>query len=81
MDPTRSDAAFELEPTFLTVPGDHRPMNAMTGVGAVLTLAGFGAYVLGVMTPYPGRAFSVTALMVGITLAAIGRSANGGETA
>lgn len=42
-------------------------------------LAGFGicsagvvGYVIGVYVPYTGRAFSITALMVGVALAAIG---------
>jgi hypothetical protein len=41
-------------------------------VGAVLSVAGVCGYVGGVLVAYPGRAFSLTAIMVGITLAAIG---------
>jgi len=41
-------------------------------VGAGLTVAGVCGYVGGVVVAYPGRAFSLTAIMVGITLAAIG---------
>jgi hypothetical protein len=56
-------------------------MNDVFGAGLALTALGFGAYAVGVWTPYPGRAFSLTALMVGVTLAAIGRSLGEGETA
>lgn len=49
-------------------------MNRMMGAGLALTALGFGGYAAGVAAPFPGRSFSVTALMAGITLAAIGRS-------
>lgn len=48
-------------------------MNTAIAAGGVLTLVGVAAYVLGVVVPYPGRAFSVTSVMVGVTLFAIGR--------
>jgi len=41
-------------------------------VGAGLSVAGVCGYVVGVLVAYPGRAFSLTAIMLGITLAAIG---------
>lgn len=41
------------------------------GAVAVLGLAG---YVAGVPVDYPSRAFSTTAVMLGITLVAVGRS-------
>ncbi|GAB6861149.1 hypothetical protein ACFR97_13830 [Haloplanus litoreus] len=40
--------------------------------GAGLSVAGLCGYVVGTLVTYPGRAFSLTAIMVGITLAAIG---------
>ena len=40
--------------------------------GAALTGVGLCGYVAGTVVTYPGRAFSLTALMVGITLAAVG---------
>jgi hypothetical protein len=43
-------------------------------VGTGLTVVGVCGYVVGVLVSYPGRAFSLTALMLGITLAAIGES-------
>jgi hypothetical protein len=50
-------------------------MNRTLGVGTALTVLGLVGYAAGVWTPYPGRSFSVTAVMVGLTLVAIGRSA------
>jgi hypothetical protein len=55
-------------------------MNRTLGAGIALSLAGLAAYAAGVWTPYPGRAFSVTAVMVGLTLVAIGRTDGPGET-
>lgn len=46
----------------------------VAGVGALLTVGGVVGYVAGVVATYPGRAFSVTAVMVGITLLAIGNA-------
>ncbi|MGZ0746207.1 MULTISPECIES: hypothetical protein [unclassified Haloparvum] len=40
--------------------------------GLVLSGVGVGGYVIGVYVPYTGRAFSITVLMVGVALAAIG---------
>lgn len=42
--------------------------------GVVLTLGGLAGYALGTATAYPGRAFSVTAVMLGVTLYAVGAS-------
>ncbi|RMB18330.1 hypothetical protein [Haloplanus aerogenes] len=47
-------------------------MDRTFTVGAGLTVVGVCGYVVGVLVTYPGRSFSLTALMVGITLAAIG---------
>lgn len=41
-------------------------------VGAGLAGLGIGGYVAGTVVAYPGRAFSLTAVMVGITLSAVG---------
>ena len=41
-------------------------------VGAGLTVAGVCGYVGGVVVAYPGRAFSLTAVMVGLVLVAFG---------
>lgn len=48
-------------------------MNRVRGAGIVLTVVGLAGYVLGITTDYPGRGFSVTLLMVGITLIAVHR--------
>ena len=47
-------------------------MHRVQAVGAVLTIAGVVGYVIGVLTPYPGRAFSVAGVMVGLTLFSVG---------
>jgi len=47
-------------------------MDRSTIVGAGLFTTGIVGYVLGIYVDYPGRGFTVTAVMVGITLVAIG---------
>ncbi len=47
-------------------------MDRTQTLGAVLAGVGVAGYVLGVVTPYSGRAFAVTATMVGLTLLAVG---------
>ncbi len=49
-------------------------MNRTPLVGIILTALGLLGYLIGVVTPYPGRAFSITGMMVGITLIAIGNA-------
>jgi len=49
-------------------------MNAFSAIGLGLTVGGVVAYLAGVAVAFPGRAFSVTAVMVGVTLLAVGRS-------
>lgn len=51
----------------------------LAGVG--LFVAGIVGYVAGVYVAYPGRAFSVTAVMVGISIAAIAHRTTRGGTA
>jgi hypothetical protein len=46
-------------------------MDRVRAAGVVLTGLAIVGYVLGVETPYPGRALSVTGLMVGIALIAV----------
>lgn len=48
-------------------------MNLPMVAGGVLTAVGVIAYGAGVAAAYPGRAFSLTLLMVGITLVLVGR--------
>jgi hypothetical protein len=60
-------------------------MNRTLASGIALTGLGVVGYALGVVVgasvalvdPYPGRAFSVTGIMVGITLLSIGLSYRG----
>ena len=44
----------------------------MFAVGVVLTLGGIAGYAVGTSVAYPGRSVSVTAVMVGLTVAAVG---------
>lgn len=55
-------------------------MNRVSTAGAVLTTGGLVGYLVGTTVSYPGRAFSVTAVMVGLTMVAVGYSQPGGET-
>jgi|AntRauTorcE11898_2_1112593.scaffolds.fasta_scaffold17370_2 hypothetical protein len=50
-------------------------MHRVAALGAALLVAGLVGYTVGIETAYPGRSFSVTAVMVGIGLLAVGRSA------
>lgn len=47
-------------------------MKRVLVAGVSLTVAGLAGYLAGIASPYPGRAFAVTCLMVGLTLLAIG---------
>lgn len=49
-------------------------MERVRAAGLALTVGGLAAYVAGVYVAYEGRAFSLTAIMVGFTLVAIGGS-------
>lgn len=49
-------------------------MNAAAISGALLAVGGLVGYVLGLVAPYPGRAFSLTALMVGLAVVAVSRA-------
>jgi len=55
-------------------------MNATTAAGLALTALGLAGYVVGLSVPYPGRAFSVTTLMLGLTAMAVGRAGGEGVT-
>lgn len=46
-------------------------MNRTLVAGTVLTVAGVLGYLAGLGTDYPGRAFSIPAAVVGITLLAV----------
>ena len=49
-------------------------MDRIRALGAVTTFACATGYVYGVLAPYPGRAFTVTGVMVGLTLWAVGET-------
>lgn len=50
-------------------------MHYLRAAGLAATALGVAGYVAGVATPYPGRAFSVTAVIVGVTLLSISAGA------
>lgn len=52
-------------------------MNRLVAAGVLLVAFGLAGYTAGALVAYPGRSFSITAVMVGITLIAI-RSADVG---
>lgn len=47
-------------------------MDSAFAIGIVVTAVGLIGYAIGTATPYPGRSFSVAAVMVGLTLVAVG---------
>jgi len=47
-------------------------MHRLQRLGLALALLGIGAYGVGVAVPVEGRAFSLTVLMVGLTLLPLG---------
>jgi hypothetical protein len=47
-------------------------MHGLRALGVGLTGLSLAGYVVGVWVAYPGRALSLTAFMIGITLVAIG---------
>lgn len=49
-------------------------MNRVLATGLALTTLGLAGYLVGLSTPYWGRAFSVTLVMVGIALFAMRRA-------
>jgi hypothetical protein len=49
-------------------------MQRLAAVGVACLLLGLAGYAAGIATAYPGRSFSVTAIMVGIGLTVLGRS-------
>lgn len=48
--------------------------RAVFALGGVLTALGVAGYAAGVVTAYSGRSFTVTAVMVGVTLLAVGNA-------
>ncbi|MFW5939212.1 MAG: hypothetical protein ACOCQU_02060 [Halolamina sp.] len=53
-------------------------MDRRSLAGGGLLVAGLLGYAAGVYVPYPGRAFSLTAVMVGIVLVLIGETSTEG---
>lgn len=59
-----------------TTPGD----GWVFALGVAVTLSSVAGYAVGVVANYPGRSFTVTGVMVGITLVAIGTANRGAES-
>ena len=66
---------------FSTVGEVGECMVRETLLGGGLFAVGFVGYVVGIYVEYPGRAFSLTAIMVGLTLVAIARQSPTEESA
>lgn len=49
-------------------------MDRLLLAGAITASVGVLGYAVGVFVPYPGRAFSLTASMVGLALLVVGRT-------
>jgi len=47
-------------------------MHLTRALGGLITVAAVAGYAVGVYAAYPGRALTLTGMMVGITLVAIG---------
>ncbi|WP_162993842.1 hypothetical protein [Halalkalicoccus subterraneus] len=47
-------------------------MNRTRGIGLFVTAGGLAGYLVGVQIPYPARELSLIAVMVGITITAVG---------
>lgn len=47
-------------------------MNRLLVIGLVCTTVGLVGYTVGIVVAYPGRSFSVSLSMIGVTLLAIG---------
>lgn len=56
-------------------------VNRSFAMGALLTVLGLVGYGLGLGVAYPGRAFSVTLVMVGVALVAMRRAFDGAAEA
>lgn len=54
-------------------------MNAAAIAGALLAVGGLVGYVIGLAAAYPGRAFSLTALMAGLTIVAVSQASGGSD--
>lgn len=54
-------------------------MDRIQLAGVLLFLVGMAGYIAGIYVTYPGRSFSVTAVMVGLSLVVIGQGQQTGE--
>lgn len=47
-------------------------MDRLQALGVVLSVLGVAGYLVALWAAYPGRAFTITSFMVGVTLIAMG---------
>jgi len=47
-------------------------MDRVTWLGVACTGLGLVGYLVGVLTPYPGRELTIVAVLVGVTLLSVG---------
>jgi hypothetical protein len=47
-------------------------MERVRAIGGGIALLSIAGYLVGVLAPYPGRSFTITGLMAGLTLYAVG---------
>lgn len=52
-------------------------MNRVTAVGGIVTAASVGTYALAIDVAVPGRAFTVTGVMLGLALVGVGVGRDG----
>lgn len=52
-------------------------MQPVALAGAACTLLALVGYGVGLLAPYPGRAFTLTGMMVGVALVAVGLAREG----
>lgn len=49
-------------------------MNRVAAIGILLAVLSLIGYTIGIVGTYPGQAFTITGVMVGIALYAVGRN-------
>lgn len=74
-----SGYALSLPELFIDLMSPSRMVQTYTA-GLVLTAIGLGGYVAGIQFQYPGRAFSLTAIIIGVTLMSVPNYRTGGAS-
>lgn len=74
MEETWVAIASVYDSTLFPAAADCAAMNGGLIAGAGLTVAGLAGYAAGITVAFPGRAFSLPAIMTGITLVLVSRA-------